>query len=222
LRISFDTGRSGRNQGIVYRVKNENALIIIAKSPETGHVKTRLNSHIPEEKVVEIYAYLLEQTVRKLRSIEGVDTFIAHAPYSAGDYFMNFGIRLIPLHESDLGAGMYEAFRSVFNSGYRKTVLVGADIPDLSSATILDALHVLSTHDLVFGPARDGGYYLVGMRKLIKEVFEKVPWSSDQTLEISLRRSKKYNYSVGFTETLSDIDTIDDVQRAGLLSSIII
>lgn len=200
-------------------MKNENALIIIAKRPHAGHVKTRLNSHLPETKIVEIYSFLLEQTIRKLRSIEGVDTFIAHAPDSAGKYFMNFGLKLIPLHKRDLGAGMYEAFHSTFSAGYRKAVLVGADIPDVSSATILNALQLLSTKDLVFGPARDGGYYLVGMRKLIHEVFEAVPWSSDQTLEISLRRSKQYNYSVGFTERLSDIDTIDDVKRAGLLSS---
>jgi rSAM/selenodomain-associated transferase 1 len=200
-------------------VKNENALIIIAKRPRAGHVKTRLNGHLPETKIVEIYSFLLEQTIRKLRSIKDVDTFIAYAPESAGEYFAHFGIELIQLDESDLGAGMFKAFHSVFSAGYRKVVLIGADIPDVSPAIILNALQLLSTKDLVFGPARDGGYYLIGMRKLINEVFDKVPWSSDQTLEISLRRSKQHNYSVGFTETLSDIDTIDDVKRAGLLSS---
>jgi glycosyltransferase A (GT-A) superfamily protein (DUF2064 family) len=112
---------------------------------------------------------------------------------------------------------MYKAFNEVFSAGYQRAALVGADIPDLSSAIIMNAIDVLSSHDLVFGPAADGGYYLVGMRTLIKEVFEDVPWSSDQTLEKSLDQSKKFKYSVGFTETLSDIDTIKDVKRAGLL-----
>ena len=202
-------------------MKNEHALIIIAKRPEAGRVKTRLNSHLPEEKVVEIYTYLLEQTIYKLRSIEGVDTFIAFAPDSSKDYFTRFGVKLIPLSEGDLGTGMFQAFKRVFSAGYKKAALVGADIPDLQPEIILSAIDVLSGHDLVFGPAVDGGYYLVGMKKLIKEVFEDIPWSSDETLRKSLDQSDKFNYSVGFTDTLRDIDTIDDVKRAALLQSII-
>jgi rSAM/selenodomain-associated transferase 1 len=195
---------------------NNSALIIIAKYPEKGRVKTRIQG-LSDEQRTELYKKLLDLTMKKLSSIPGVDTFIAFAPDSAEDYFKRFRVKLIPLHEGDLGTGMYKAFNEVFSAGYQRAALVGADIPDLSSAIIMNAIDVLSSHDLVFGPAQDGGYYLVGMRTLIKEVFEDVPWSSDQTLEKSLDQSKKFKYSVGFTETLSDIDTIKDVKRAGLL-----
>ena len=201
-------------------MKNKNALIIIAKHPEKGKVKTRIRD-LSDDQRVELYKKLLDRTMKKLSSISGVDTFIAFAPDSAEDYFKRFSVKLIPLSEGDLGAGMSQAFVRVFSSGYKKAALVGADIPDLSPSIILSAMDLLSTRDLVFGPAEDGGYYLVGMRKLIKEVFEDIPWSSDETLRKSLDQSNKFNYSVGFTDTLRDIDTIDDVKRTALLQSII-
>ncbi|RJQ53852.1 MAG: glycosyltransferase [Nitrospiraceae bacterium] len=195
---------------------NNNALIIIAKFPEKESVKTRLKGLMPDLKRLELYVSLLEHTVQKLKSIPGADTFIAYAPASAGEYFNRFGTRLIALPEGDLGVRMFHAFREVFHAGYQKAALVGADIPDLSAPVIQKAFELLSDNDVVYGPARDGGYYLVGMGKLIKEVFEDVPWSSDQTLKKSLEQAKKSGCSSAFTETLSDIDTIEDVRRAGL------
>jgi rSAM/selenodomain-associated transferase 1 len=196
---------------------NENALIVIAKYPERESVKTRLKGLIPDKKRLELYVSLLEHTVQKMKSVPGADTFIAYAPVHAGDYFSHFGTRLIPLPDGNLGARMFHAFKEVFHSGYRKAALIGADIPDISVLIIQKAFDFLSDNDIAYGPAKDGGYYLVGMRKLIKEIFEKVPWSSDQTLKKSIEQAKKSGYSIAFTEMLSDIDTIEDARRAGLL-----
>ncbi|HDH05203.1 MAG TPA: glycosyltransferase [Nitrospirae bacterium] len=197
---------------------NKNALIIIAKYPEKDNVKTRLKGLMPDEKRLELYVSLLNQTMQKLGSIPAIDTFIAFAPENTEKYFLQFNVKLIPLHRGGLGAKMFEAFKYVFNAGYEKAALVGVDIPDLTDSTILNAFDLLSGSDLVYGPAKDGGYYLVGMRKLVREVFEDVPWSSDQTLNRSLEQAKRFGYSVGFTEMLSDIDTIEDVKRTGFLS----
>ncbi len=197
---------------------NRNALIIIAKYPEKESVKTRLKGLIPDDKRLELYVTLLNRTMQKLGAIPGVDTFIAYAPESAGEYFSRFNAGLIPLQEGDLGAGMLHAFREVFKASYEKAALVGVDIPDISSSIILNAFDALSGSDLVFGPAKDGGYYLVGMKKLVREVFEDVPWSSEKTLQKSLHQAGRYGYSVSLTETLYDIDTIDDARRAGLLN----
>lgn len=197
-------------------MKNSSALIIIAKFPEKGKVKTRIRE-LSQSRQVELYRKLLNLTMSKLSSIPGIDTFVAFAPESAGEYFAAFGCALIPLSKGDLGKRMYKAFERVFSNGYQKAVLVGADIPDLGQDIILNALDILSAHDIVFGPALDGGYYLIGMKTLIKEVFESIPWSSEKTLETSLVQAKIICCTVGFTDTLSDIDTIDDVKRAGLL-----
>ncbi|RJQ45301.1 MAG: glycosyltransferase [Nitrospiraceae bacterium] len=196
---------------------NTNALIIIAKYPEKGQVKTRLNGHLSDEDILKLYISLLKQTVSKLNNIPYADTFIAFAPANAEDYFLHFGVSLIPLNEGDLGVRMFNSFNHVFSSGYKKAVLVGADIPDITPAIIQKAFDILSGNDTVFGPAKDGGYYLVGMRKLIREIFLNVPWSSAQTLKKSIEQANKFGYSAGLTEMLSDIDTIEDVKRAGLL-----
>lgn len=195
---------------------SKNALIIIAKYPEEGTVKTRLKGVLSDQERLKLYVTLLTHTVEKLRAIRGVNTFIAFAPEGSHEYFSQFNVGLISLHKGDLGIRMFEAFKEVFDKGYQKAALVGADIPDLSASIILSAMNILSDNDLVYGPAKDGGYYLVGMSRLIREVFEDVPWSSDQTLKKSILKAEQYNYSVDFTETLSDIDTIDDLKRAGL------
>lgn len=193
---------------------DKNALIIIAKYPEKGKVKTRVRE-LSGEKRVQLYEQLLIGTMDKLGDIPGIDTFIAFAPENAEQYFSNYKVCLIPLHEGDLGIRMFEAFQKVFIKGYRKAVLVGADIPHLSASIILKSFEVLTEKDLVYGPAKDGGYYLVGMRRLIKDVFEDVPWSSDQTLKKSIWKAESSGYSVGFTEMLSDIDTFEDIKRTG-------
>jgi len=196
-------------------MKNNNALIVIAKYPANGEVKTRLKG-ISDEKKVSIYISLLNRTMSKLSSIPYTDTFIAYAPENAEEYFSQFKVNLMLLSEGDLGERMFEAFKNLFEQGYKSVSLVGADIPDLSSKIIEGSFSVLSEKDLVFGPAEDGGYYLVGMTSLIKEVFEEVPWSSDVTLSESLKQAERFGDSVGFTEELFDIDTIEDLKRAGI------
>lgn len=197
-------------------MSHRNSLIIIAKYPEKENVMTRLRDVLTDDERLRLYESLLQQTVHKLKSIPGVDTCIAFAPPDSEAYFSGFGVNLIPLPAGDLGIRMFHAFKEVFMKGYTRAALVGADIPDLSGSIITGAFELLSTNDLVFGPAKDGGYYLVGMSSLIKEVFEDVPWSSGQTLQRSLNKAGLHGYSVGFTETLSDIDTIEDLKRAGL------
>jgi len=197
-------------------MKNRNALIIIAKHPEKGAVKTRIMG-ISDEQRVELYTRLLNDTMEKLSSISGVDTYIAFAPANTKDFFTRFKVGLVTLSDGDLGERMYEAFHNTFQKGYEKISLVGADIPDLSESIIIDSFNQLSDDDLVYGPARDGGYYLVGMSKLIKEVFIDVPWSSPMTLEISMNNAKQAGYSVALITVLSDIDTFDDAKKNGLI-----
>lgn len=198
-------------------MNNVNALIIIAKCPERDSVKTRLRGVIPDEERLRLYESLLDQTVMKLGAIPSVDTFIAFAPSDSGEYFSRFPVNLIPLPQGDLGKRMYHAFQEVFKKGYGRAALVGADIPDLSGAIITEAFQLLSQNDIVFGPARDGGYYLIGMKSPVREVFEGVPWSSDQTLRKSLTKARFHGHSIAFTDTLSDIDTIEDLTTAGFI-----
>lgn len=193
----------------------KNALIIIAKYPRKENVMTRLKGVMPDDKRLCFYESFLKKAVLELRSIPLVDTFIAFAPAHSEGYFSRFGLGIIPLPPGDLGTRMFYAFQAVFDKGYCRAALVGVDIPDLRRDIITKAFHLLSSHDVVFGPAEDGGYYLVGISSPIREIFEDVPWSSAETLQKSLEKARLHRYRVGFTDTLSDIDTPDDLRKSG-------
>jgi rSAM/selenodomain-associated transferase 1 len=147
-----------------------------------------------------------------------VDTFISYSPPEEAGYFSGFGPRTFPQSGGDIGERMYNALGKVLGEGYVKAVLVGVDIPGLSTSTVLRAFELLADSDMVFGPARDGGYYLVGLKKPAREIFQGIPWSTARTLGETLRKAYSLGYRTAFTETLSDIDTVEDLKRTGLLS----
>lgn len=189
-----------------------NAIIIFAKAPLLGQVKTRLMSSLTEKERLNLYESLLKGTLRKLTGIEDVDTFICYWPPDANDYFAQFSLESFPQSDGDIGIKMFNALKKVFDSSYKKAVLVGVDIPDISSKTASKAFEILNKKDLVFGPARDGGYYLVGMKWPMREIFEGIEWSTKETLKQSVKKASAQGYSVDFTETLLDIDTPDDLK----------
>jgi rSAM/selenodomain-associated transferase 1 len=197
---------------------NDRALIIFAKSPLGADVKTRLSDHLPDEERLGLYVSLLTSTIEKLKDIPEVDTLIAYSPPEDRDYFTGFGPETFPQSGEDIGERMYNALEKVLKEGYGKAVLVGVDIPGLSPSIVLRAFELLKDSALVFGPARDGGYYLVGTKEPVREIFQEIPWSTSHTLEETLKKASKLGFSTALTEKLSDIDTKEDLKRAGLLS----
>jgi rSAM/selenodomain-associated transferase 1 len=191
---------------------NKDAIIILAKAPLPKHVKTRLMGHLTDEERLNLYESLLKETVKKLTGIEGVDTLICYWPMDAKDYFMQFGLEIFPQSDGDIGTRMFNALKKVFDMSYKKAVIVGVDIPDLSSEPALKALEMLDKKDIVFGPSFDGGYYMVGMKKPLREIFEDIEWSTKATLKQSIEKASEQGYNLHFTETLLDIDTPDDLK----------
>jgi rSAM/selenodomain-associated transferase 1 len=198
-------------------MKKNNALIILAKYPDPDEVKTRLIGSMPDKKRLELYVYLLDNTVRKLMTVPGVDSFISYSPRSSERYFSGFGLEVFPQSEGDIGERMFNAINLVLGSSYQRAVLVGVDIPDISDMIVLKAFELLLDCDIVFGPVRDGGYYLVGLKTPIREIFRDVEWSTEKTLKQSMEIASACGYRVALTETLDDIDTIEDVNKAGFL-----
>jgi rSAM/selenodomain-associated transferase 1 len=199
---------------------NNNALIIMAKYPDQRSVKTRLRGFMSDEKRLQLYVFMLESMITKMKSIREVDTFVAYTPMSSDSYFAQFGLRKFPQSDGDLGMRMLSAVTKVLNEGYEKVLTVGVDIPDLSASIVSSAFELLNESDIVFGPARDGGYYLVGLKAPTDEIFRGVKWSTNLTLKQSVEKAERSGYRVSFTETLSDIDSIDDVRRSGKVPSI--
>ncbi len=196
---------------------NDQALILMAKFPHPDTVKTRLKKHMTDNERVTLYTALLRRTIQKMKSLHGIDTFITYTPHGAREYFLRFGLNVFPQTDGDLGEKMFEAMNACFQKAYRSVVLIGVDIPDVTDAIVKQAFDYLRNNDIVFGPAADGGYYLVGLTRPLKNIFDDIPWSTGQVLMRSLEKAKISRYSVAVTEILEDIDTIDDVRRSGLM-----
>lgn len=194
-------------------MKNENALIIFAKAPMGGNVKTRLAGHLPKADRLRLYTSLLESTIEKLRDIPGIDTFISYAPPEESGFFERFGLKMFSQTEGDIGRRMHNALGRVLEEGYGRAVLVGVDIPALSASIVRKAFGLLSDSDVVFGPAQDGGYYLVGLRAPAEEIFADIGWSTETTLKQSVEKAEEAGLGVAFVDTLSDIDRPEDLER---------
>ena len=117
---------------------------------------------------------------------------------------------------NDLGQKMLNAFIDGFEDGYTNIVGVGTDIPDLNSDIIISGFSALENSDTVFGPAEDGGYYLVGMNVLLPFIFENKVWSSDNLLEITIEEIGLKGYTSNKLIELNDIDTLEDLKTSSI------
>jgi rSAM/selenodomain-associated transferase 1 len=121
------------------------------------------------------------------------------------------GERLRPQAEGDLGRRMARAFEEAFDEGARRVVVVGSDLPSLSREDVLDAIESLDAHDVAIGPATDGGYYLLALKRPDAGLFEAVPWSTPGVLAATLERAGRLGRSVRVLRTAGDLDTAEDL-----------
>jgi rSAM/selenodomain-associated transferase 1 len=181
-------------------------LILFARAPRLGCVKRRLAAGIGDVAALRFYRNQLASCLRQFSFIRGIEKIIAGTPDRA---FLRHspGWRAMGQGTGDLGVRMHRAFR-LFPG--RPVLLVGVDIPGLGPADIRSALHALRGADAMFGPAEDGGYYLVGMAaRRPQKPFAAVRWSSPHALSDTLR-----NFSglrVGYGRVLRDVDTAEDL-----------
>jgi rSAM/selenodomain-associated transferase 1 len=197
-------------------VKNSRVAIIMAKAPGQD-VKTRLKSFFTTDERIALYSVLLTNTINSLKHLEGIDTVISYTPAYAHDFFASFGLEMSSQSNGDIGERMHHAIKNELEKGYEKAILVGADIPDISHEVISEAFDLLETHDIVFGPALDGGYYLVGLKEPIWGIFENIEWSTVHTLEQSMEKAGAMRLKVALSRPLADVDTMEDVERTGVL-----
>ena len=187
---------------------NKNLLIVFVKNIILGKVKTRLAKTIGDVGAFNIYSELVALT-EKASSATNADKHI---------YFSDIIIQSIWKNDkkfvqkgNDLGMKMQHAFQNGFNEGYENIVLIGSDLPNISKEIIETGFEKLQQNDVVFGPAEDGGYYLIGMSKINTSIFENKPWSQSDLLAVTLQELDVQNQSVGLIEPLNDIDTFEDL-----------
>ncbi|HEV8539891.1 MAG TPA: TIGR04282 family arsenosugar biosynthesis glycosyltransferase [Nitrospiraceae bacterium] len=200
------------------------ALIIFAKAPIPGQVKTRLCPPLTPDEAATLHGSMVLDVLERTHpstlrvaqgSRQGWDRFLACAPSSQHVFFSimeeRYGVSLLSQTGNDLGARMCDAFRSIFELGYQKAVLIGTDVPSLSSRLVAQGLSSLATHDVVLGPALDGGYYLIGLKHLEAGLFADLPWSSDRVCELTQEKARALQLSLELLPPQRDLDTVEDV-----------
>lgn len=192
-------------------------LLIFAKYPEPGKVKTRLAATIGPERAARLYKALAERVVRSVcQGPESYDAALCHDPPGRRDAFIAWLGRqkiMLPQKPGDLGERLAGAFEWAFSSGARKVAAIGTDCPGVDRSIVLAAFSSLDCSNLVLGPSEDGGYYLIGLRHPCPAIFDDIPWSSSKVLETTLAAADRLGLSPGLLPVLPDIDTADDLQR---------
>lgn len=188
--------------------KSANLLIVFAKNPHYGSVKTRLAEMIGKEQALEIYTHLFQTTECIVKKLNNCDVHVYFTESTDESSFA--GISKFLQQGEDLGERMRQAFEAGFSSGYNRIVGIGTDLPDLTAEIIHKAITKLDCNELVFGPAEDGGYYLLGMNQLHASVFENKLWSTENLLQITIEELKNQQLKFHLLETKNDIDTYED------------
>ena len=190
----------------------QKAIIIFVRNPELGKVKTRLAKEIGEEQALQVYTELLQHT-HAITSQVDCDRFVFYTDAINKNDLWNVGFEKRLQEGETLGDRMLLAFFDLFQQGYSKVIIIGSDCPELTSFIIEDAFDKLYTSDVVIGPSTDGGYYLLGLTKLVPPLFTNKQWSTDTVLADTINDIDHLRKSYSLLTELSDIDTADDLYR---------
>ena len=183
-------------------------VIVFVKNIKLGKVKTRLAKTIGNQGAFEVYSELVNVTENATKNLPS-DIHIYFSDTVVETKWEGFYKTI--QEGNDLGERMKNAFKNGFNDGYNKIVLIGSDLPDINRKHIEVALKSLKNNDLVFGPAEDGGYYLIGMNKMYDFVFENKPWSQSNLLKETTIELNSKNIKFTTLVTLNDIDIFEDL-----------
>lgn len=194
----------------------QNQLIIFIKNPLLGRVKTRLAKSIGNEKALAVYRDLLNQCRAMTLSVRA-EKHLFYSDYIEEDEWDEADFNKAIQIGDTLGDRMQNAIQEIHEKESGKIVLIGSDCYDLTAAHIEKAFELLEEHELVFGPANDGGYYLIAMQRPIVELFQNISWSTSSVLAESLAVCKKENLNYALLEELVDLDTFEDLKKSGYI-----
>lgn len=186
-------------------------LLIFARFPEPSKVKTRLIPALGAEAAAALHAEMTAHTfhwARELRRLNGVDLEIRFDGGSIIAMNGHFGcdLRYVRQCEGDLGSRLTEGFQQAFECGFSEVLAVGTDCPAITTALAIQAFNCLETHDVVVGPAEDGGYYLIGLKSFSPRVFERIEWGTERVLDQTLERVEETKLSAAQLVELADVD----------------
>src|SRR5438874_3754289 len=187
---------------------SEEKLIVFVKAPRPGAVKTRLAKAIGAPAARSAYCHLVETLVNQLQGLSGVE--LCFSPDDAANevlHWLKEGWTIHPQGNGDLGQRLQSAFHRAFHAGAKCVAIIGSDCPAVRVEDIREAWGGLETHDVVLGPATDGGYWLIGLRQLQPNLFRGVQWSTENVFAATIQRVRHAGLSLHLLRELVDVDT---------------
>ncbi|MCA1960329.1 MAG: TIGR04283 family arsenosugar biosynthesis glycosyltransferase [Desulfomonile sp.] len=196
--------------------RTNETLLVFTRYPEPGRSKTRLIPTLGEEGAAQLQKQMAERVIAKAKALAGVRPVSIQVVYEGDSEalmrsWLGDGLLLRPQVQDDLGARMAAGFLDAFGSGAKSVVTIGTDCPGLTADHLADAFDALLSHDVVIGPATDGGYYLIGLTKPRPQLFAEVPWGSEHVQARTLSLATSAGLSVGLLEPLTDVDRPEDL-----------
>jgi rSAM/selenodomain-associated transferase 1 len=190
-------------------------LLVFAKQPVPGKVKTRLAEALGPEEAAGIYQTLGRSVVDQVR-VGPFRTVVYFDPPTAMEdvtaWLGSEGLEFRPQAQGDLGDRLDAAFREALGEA-ETAVVIGTDAPGIDAQGVERAFRQLEEADVVVGPAADGGYYLMGLRSPTPGLFQKIPWSTSDVLSATLDRARRLGLDVAILPALEDVDTLEDYLR---------
>lgn len=190
-------------------------LILFTRYPEPGLTKTRLIPALGAKGAAKLQQQMTEYTLNKVRVQKKHSSFL-EVRFTGGSVnlmqeWLGSDIIYQPQGEGNLGVRMARSLAVAFQDGIERVVIIGSDCPNLNANLITKAFHHLGSHDLVLGPAIDGGYYLIGLNYLIPELFIGINWGSSEVFQQTVDIAKKLDVSIAYLPQLADVDRPEDL-----------
>jgi rSAM/selenodomain-associated transferase 1 len=209
MRVPLRGGRGPHTFSCMRRIA------LLARRPAAGEVKTRLSPAVPRALVLKLYRAMLDDAIALIAGVDAGERFVYWTGASAGldGVALPPGIEAREQAGGDLGERMERAFDDLIHAPDQRAVILGADCPALEASVLAEAFRVLDSHDAVLGPASDGGYYLVGLRRPAPGLFHGIEWSTQLVLDQTLERAARSGLTIALLPALDDLDTPGDLLR---------
>lgn len=191
-------------------------LILFVRAPVLGKVKTRLAATIGDKNALMVYELLLKHTNRISAGLNCTKYVYYTDEISQYDLWDNGNFLKAVQKGNDLGDRMLNAFQTAFDNGFERVMIIGSDCYQLDTGLIQKGFDILCQDDAVIGPAEDGGYYLLGLRKMVPEIFKEKSWSTETVCSDTIKDLEKGSLSYQLLPTLPDVDEAVDLQRSNI------
>lgn len=191
-------------------------LIIFTRYPEPGQTKTRLIPALGNLGAANLQRQMTEHTIFQVQELQKTRAISWEVRFAGGNLqlmseWLGSDLVYYSQGEGDLGARMMRSLAQAFQSGAEQVIIIGIDCPGINAHILTQAFDLLDTCDLTLGPAIDGGYYLIGLCRLIPELFVNIDWGTSQVLQQSVDIAEKRKMSLAYLPPLADVDTPEDL-----------